>query len=154
MKKILLLTFMLASMSSLWAAGFKTLNVDLRDGSSVAITLADDLAISFDTENMVAESAASGKVEISRNDIVGMSHVSDAAIGSVDADSPEIEQQGRKIVVSGVADGTEVSIYRLDGRLEAADEVVDGRVEICLDCFVPGVYVVKINDMSFKVAVK
>lgn len=88
MKKILLLTFMLASMSSLWAAGFKTLNVDLRDGSSVAITLADDLAISFDTENMVAESATSGKVEISRNDIVGMGHVSDAAIGSVDADAP------------------------------------------------------------------
>lgn len=79
---------MLASMSSLWAAGFKTLNVDLRDGSSVAITLADDLAISFDTENMVAESATSGKVEISRNDIVGMSHGSDAAIGSVDADAP------------------------------------------------------------------
>lgn len=69
MKKILLLTFMLASMASAWAAGFKTLNVDLRDGSSVAITLADDLAISFDTENMVAESAASGKVEISRNDM-------------------------------------------------------------------------------------
>lgn len=80
---------MLASMASAWAAGFKTLNVDLRDGSSVAITLADDLAISFDTENMVAESAASGnKVEISRNDIVGMGHVSDAAIGSVDADAP------------------------------------------------------------------
>lgn len=88
MKKILLLTFMLASMVSAWAAGFKTLNVDLRDGSSVAITLADDLAISFDTENMVAESATSGKVEISRNDIVGMSHGSDAAIGSVDADAP------------------------------------------------------------------
>ena len=117
MKKILLLTFMLASMASAWAAGFKTLNVDLRDGSSVAITLAEDLAISFDTENMVAESAASGKVEISRNDIVGMSHGSDAAIGSVDADVPSIEQEGRKIVVSGVADGTEVSIYRLDGRI-------------------------------------
>ena len=52
MKKILLLTFMLASMASAWAAGFKTLNVDLRDGSSVAITLADDLAIRFDTENI------------------------------------------------------------------------------------------------------
>ncbi len=139
------------------ASSFGSMVVNFSNGSQAQINLSSDLKVTFDAGDMVA---ASDK-EVYRFPLAGIGEwFYHPSIKKEISSNPEIAFSGgniiidnRVLILSGFPGETRVEIYALGGELmHAADASREDAVN--LSAYPAGVYVIKIGDNNFKVALK
>lgn len=155
MRKFLLSAFVAFGMLSASAAnGFNCLKVNLNDGSKVDIVLSDDLKVSFTDNDLVAHSA-NVDVTVAKSDISYFEHLYDpeASVSEIAADAAGMTREGNTLNFAALPEGSVVAVYAASG-VCVSTATVSGDHSLSLDGLTPGVYVVTVNKMSYKVNVR
>lgn len=152
MNKFLLLFALPCLLAPVAASAYDQLSVHLTDGSKVDVTLSDDMTITFTPEELVAKSA-DVDVAVSRSEISHFTHVTPTGISDVVGAAPEFTFAGNTLSFTDLPEGSSVAVYNLSGMtlLQAAAQ---GSYTLSLEGFAPGAYIVTVNNISYKIAVK
>lgn len=136
------------------AQGFNVLNVHLADGTVVDIKLGTELRLTFTDTHLVA-TGTDATVEMPKADIVKMEHIFDEAAG-IDApvaDAAEFVREGDTLSFTDLPAGSLINVYTLGGT-QVRSIAAEGQCSIDLSGLSAGVYVVTVNNMSYKITVK
>lgn len=142
-KSLLLLSLLLASQIA-GAEGYKTISVITKDGNTTAVDIAEQTQIKFSGTQITF-----GDKTFNRADVVKFSYVKGSGTAAVktDAERP-FRQVGNSLIFSTDANAT---IFAVDGRKVISDKVEAGS-SINLASLASGVYIIKVNNETFKIA--
>lgn len=151
MRKFLL--FAIAAFASLTcvATSFNTVMIHLSDGSQVDITMTDGLSLSFDEHNLKA-TGSGADVTIDKSRIVKFVHARKSGVDCVAADGG-FSFDGDNLSFSNLPEGSSVVVCALNGAVVRNADAC-GDYLLPLQGLAPGVYVVSVNGMSYKISVK
>ena len=154
MRKILFLLLLAFGAHYASAKGYNCLKVNLSNGSTVTIVLSDDLQVSFTDDNLVAKGSLAD-VQIAKNDIDTFEHVYDASSSISDATigGTTMNQQGNSLNFSNLPVNTTLRVFDTGGR-EVMSENASSDFEFSLDGLTPGIYIVVVNNQSYKVVIR
>lgn len=154
MKKILFLLLVAFGAFLASAKGYNSLKVNLSNGSTVTIVLSDDLQVSFTDDNLVAQGKFAD-VQIAKNDIDTFEHIYDASSSISDATvgGTKMSQQGNNLNFSNLPTNTTLHVFDTGGR-EVMSENASGDFNLSLDGLTPGIYIVVVNNQSYKVVIR
>ncbi len=155
MKKIYTLIALLAASGLVsQAQTFKSVAVNLKDGSKVEINLADDLSATFDNENLFI-TTGDQDISVLRSQIESFIF-SDQAISGLD----EVTDSGHEPVITGgsmvfgdLPDGSRIEVYTIAGSL-VSEAVASGTYTLGLDTLPSGALIVKVNGVAYKIAAR
>ncbi len=155
MKKIYTALALLAAVGlGSGAQTFKSVAVNLKDGSKVEINLTDDLSATFDEENLLV-TAGDQDVAVPRGTIESFTF-SDKAFSGIDtpqADGAAPVVSGGNLVFGNLPEGSRVEVYSISGAL-VSEVVVSGEYTLGLDTLPAGAVVVKVNGVAYKIAAR
>ena len=136
------------------AAAYRSVAVNLTDGSKVEINLTDELSATFDDENLVV-SGAGEDVTVPRANIQSFSFSTKevSGIGSVGADSDAPVISGGVMTFDNLPAGTVVSVYNMAGMLLRSEQV-GGAYTLDLNSLTASPVIVTVNDVVYKIATK
>lgn len=140
---------MMAS-ASVWAANYHSLHISLKDGSVVSVNLSDELKASFTETHLHIESEGPA-VDVPRADIAGLAFKEEAGIEDAETAAPAFD--GDNMTFTGLPAGSVVSVFATDGRA-VASATAEGEFTLPLASLPAGVYIVTVNNMSYKISVK
>jgi hypothetical protein len=142
-KSLLLLSLLLASQIA-GAEGYKTISVITKDGNTTAVDIAEQTQINFSGTQITF-----GDKTFNRADVVKFSYVKGSGTAAVKtgAERP-FRQVGNSLIFSTDANAT---IFAVDGRKVISDKVEAGS-SISLASLATGVYIIKVNNETFKIA--
>jgi hypothetical protein len=142
-KSLLLLSLLLASQIA-GAEGYKTISVITKDGNTTAVDIAEQTQIKFSGTQITF-----GDKTFNRADVVKFSYVKGSGTAAVKtgAERP-FRQVGNSLIFSTDANAT---IFAVDGRKVISDKVEAGS-SISLASLATGVYIIKVNNETFKIA--
>lgn len=152
MKKCKILFLLLVFFCLRAAAGVDNiiLVVELNDGSHANFLLADKPKITFSVEqmNIVSENLS---MEFERSDIKMYRFAGDAsaAVCNTPAESKAVVENNT-LILSGVADGTAITICSVNGAIVKQSTSVAGRCTLPLYDLANGYYLVRYNNTAFK----
>lgn len=163
MKKFLLTLLLGAASLTGSAAGYSSVVVHCTDGTSVCIAMESDmqarvllstLELSCQKGYIEFPAADVNKLTFSTepgdNTLWGLSAIGDVAVdGSIE---PGVTRDGSVIRVTNLPDGSKVSVVTMAGAV-VTSAVVSGEYTMPVDDFTAGVYIVTVNDKSFKIAI-
>lgn len=154
MRKFLFLLLLVIGAHHASAEGYNCLRVSLSDGSTVTIVMSDDLKVSFTDENLVA-AGRFADVQIAKNDIDTFEHIYDASSSISDATvgGTTMSRQGNSLNFSNLPSNTTLHVFDTAGR-EVMTENAGGDFELSLDGLTPGIYIVVVNNQSYKVVIR
>lgn len=154
MRKILLLLLLVFGAHHASAEGYNCLKVNLSDGSTVTIVMSDDLKVSFTDENLVA-TGTFADVQIAKNDIDTFEHIYDEASSISDATvgGTTMSRQGNSLNFSNLPANTTLHVFDTAGREVMTGNAV-GDYELSLDGLTPAIYIVVVNNQSYKVVIR
>lgn len=132
------------------ASSFKSLVVNLHDGSQVQIGLSADLSTTFDGSNMVFSSPDSS-VEVPVTDIASWFYHPDECTGieGITKDEFGIQLDGRTIRMTNLPAKSSITVHDIKGKLLQSTSSDDSCV-INMNNFRPGIYILSVNNQSFK----
>ena len=153
MRKIFSFLMTVAFVVPLWAASYNMVCVNLSDGSTVKIVMTESLEIQFDDENLVANSDGS-EVTVPKTNIVNFRHTYDdgAAVENVLIDNGLTFENGILLFNDLPVDAV-ISVYDLSGKLLQRVNA-EGNFTLSLDGLAKGIYIVNVNNVSYKVNIK
>lgn len=151
MKRTLLIVFAAFFAIAAGATSYDVVSVDLNDGSKVDIALTGNLSLSFNSTHLLVK-GTDADFEIPKEKILSFSHSGESAIKEIAPDS-SVDLDGRTLHFKGLTDGSLISVYDLCGKsllsAKAANEYTLG-----LDDIPSGVYIVTVNNVSYKISLK
>lgn len=153
MRKILLASLVAIGVSGASGAGFNCLQVSLSDGSQVDIRMSEELRVKF-TETQLVAVGTDADVAVDRDDIVYFNHIFKdwGAVTGVSEDSaPRFE--GNSLMFDALPDGSSVAVFDTAG-VKVMSQTASGSHELRLGSLPSGVYVVRVNNLSYKVTVR
>ena len=149
--KYLLTAFLLLFVVNISAVERTTLIVDMRDGSHATVALLEQPTITFDGEMMKIVSTRS-TIEFKRTDVKRyrfhrreITSVEDQPVASPQATIAE-----NTVYISGVADGTVVTVYTTSGTAVCSGIASGEECTVSLDSLPSGLYIVIYNDTTIK----
>lgn len=140
---------MMAS-ASVWAANYHSLLVSLTDGTSVSVNLCDEFKASFTETHLRLESDGPA-VDVPRDQIANLAFKEEAGIEDAEIGAPAFD--GDNMTFTGLPAGSVVNVYAADGHL-VASTAAQGEFTLPLGSLSAGVYIVTVNNMSYKISVK
>ena len=148
-RKIIFFLLLLVTVK-LSAIEYTTLIVDMRDGSSAMVQLIEKPTITFDGEMMKIVSSKT-TLEFSRSDVKKY-RFSCHEVSSVEelSLSPQATIEDNTIVVSGIADGTAVTVYTASGTVVCSAVADGGSCILSLDSLPSALYIVTYNNTTIK----
>ena len=148
-RKIIFFLLLLVTVK-LSAIEYTTLIVDMRDGSSAMVQLIEKPTITFDGEMMKIVSSKT-TLEFSRSDVKKY-RFSRHEVSSVEelSLSPQATIEDNTIVVSGIADGTAVTVYTTSGTVVCSAVADGGSCILSLDSLPSALYIVTYNNTTIK----
>ena len=148
-RKIIFFLLLLVTVK-LSAIEYTTLIVDMRDGSSAMVQLIEKPTITFDGEMMKIVSSKT-TLEFSRSDVKKY-RFSRHEVSSVEelSFSPQATIEDNTIVVSGIADGTAVTVYTTSGTVVCSAVADGGSCILSLDSLPSALYIVTYNNTTIK----
>lgn len=152
MKKFLLVFALSLLLMPGVAAAYDRLSIHLTDGSKVDVNLCDEMSITFTPTELVATTDGVD-VKVSRSEISHFSHSTTSGISDIEYSGTDFGREGNSIVFSALPENSEISVYNLAG-IEVLKTTVGGDYTLSLDGYAQGVYVVTVNNISYKIAVK
>lgn len=122
------------------------------DGHKTTYALSDEPTISFSENNLVIKS---GRYELSFP-LSSVKDISYQTVGSLEqidmTHEPPFVVDDNILHFSGLGENTTVTIHSVDGRLIAKPKISSsGPYKIDLKEFIPGVYIVTVNNTSYKI---
>lgn len=147
MKKIALSLLVALSCISAKAADGKSLFVSFNDGSRIEFALSTLPEVTFGNDKMtVTSTATTACYELWK--VSTFTYGTTTGIQQIEANS-KFAFEGDRLIV----DGNQVSAFALDGKAVNLSPVIAGdKTIISLDGLTHGVYIIKINNKSIKVA--
>ena len=154
-KQILLTLLLAMSASGLWAEGNgeQTLVVWLKNGSQVRYLLSDEPKTTFED----------GVLYLNTNKVSISYHLSNVLRYTFEGDMPSVgidqlrpgevlvSQSDNAVTFKGLADGTPVQVYSVDGKLLGTQTARKGAVtEVSLAAMPTGTYILKVKDQTIK----
>lgn len=125
--------------------------VTLKDGSQWTFTFADKPVVTCQRGMFVVKTATDEKsTELA--DIDNYCFKANSSADLLEADKARLGYAMGQLTVSGLQAGTVVYLYSLDGMLVASTQAdADGRAVLDMNGCQNGVYIVKANEMSWKI---
>lgn len=148
MKKIALSLWVAFCCMTAHATDGKSLFVSFNDGSKIEFALSTLPEVSFGDDKMTIKTTTTASYELWK--VSTFTYGTTTGIKNASTDN-KLAWEGDKIIVDGKAN--EVSIYALDGKAVALFPTVnDDKTIISLEGLPKGVYIIKINNKSIKIA--
>ncbi len=135
------------------AEGYRSVAVNIIDGSKVEINLADDLTAAFDEENLLIASdgqdvaiprATIKSFTFSDKEVVGLDQVSAGAAPVV---------SGGKMIFTELPAGSVVAVYNTAGAL-LTEQKASGDFTLDLSTLPAQTVIVNVNGVAYKIATK
>ncbi len=152
MRKFLLYALMLCSALVSGAAGYNKLNIHLVDGSKMEVVLVSDLMLSFTETDLVA-TGSNVELTVPRESIVKFVHTPTQGAGIAEVPSDGMTLQGNTLRFNSLPAGSVVNIFTLAG-VQVRSLTAEGAVEIDLNGLSAGIYIVTVNEVSYKISVQ
>lgn len=156
MKKLLLSLAMAACTMFAWGAetdGYNCLRCHLQNGSHMDVVLHEDITITFNDSHLVATSSKA-TVEVPKSDLSIFEHLYVPGAGINDAtEETAANFDGNSIIFSGLPENSSIRVFDLEGRC-MKETTVSGSGYISLTDLSQGVYVINVNNKSFKVTLR
>lgn len=152
MKKIALSLLVALSCISAKAADGKSLFVSFNDGSRIEFALSTLPEVNFGNDKMTVTSTATTATTASYElwKVSTFTYGTTTGIQQIEANS-KFAFEGDRIIVDGTHN--QVSAFALDGKAVSLSPILAGdKTIIPLDELTHGVYIIKINNKSIKVA--
>ena len=162
MKKTLLTLLLGALCASASAAGIVSMTVHTTDGASTCIAMESDMTATVFNKTLVLN-CEKGTIEFAAEDVVKWTYSDEpgddslwglAAIGDVAGDSNDaaMTTEGGILSVSNLPQNSKVSVVSVSGSV-LRQATVSGEYVMSLGDFTPGIYIVTVNEKSFKIAI-
>ena len=149
MKKIALSLLIALSCISAKAADGKSLFVSFNDGSKIEFALSTLPEVTFGNDKMTVKSTATtASYELWK--VSTFTYGTTTGIKQVETNN-KFAFEGDRIIVDGT--NNKISTFALDGKaIKISPTTAEGRTIINLNALTHGVYIIKINNKSIKVA--
>ena len=149
MKKIALSLLVALSCISAKAADGKSLFVSFNDGSKIEFALSTLPEVTFGNDKMTVKSTATtASYELWK--VSTFTYGTTAGIKQVETNN-KLAFEGDRIIVDGT--NNKISTFALDGKaIKLSPTTAEGKTIINLNALTNGVYIIKINNKSIKVA--
>lgn len=144
--------FLTAAFGTMFAsAAYRSMSVDLTDGTAVAITLSDDINATFTTSDMII-AGGEQEITIERAKITGFTFSGEVSLDRITPDTtPAIN--GSEMRFDSLPDGSLIQIITSGGAIVNTIEA-SGSASVSLSDLPAGVYIVTVNNISYKIAVR
>lgn len=146
MKKLLLLMLGL-SIAIGASAAMQSIVVTKTDGSKVEITITDATKIKFAEGNITF-----GDQSFPRSEVSMWSYSANTGVSSVKVDASRLFTQAGSELTFKV--NANVMVFAVDGRLVVANPTVQAGSVVSLGNLANGVYIIKVNNASYKIVKK
>ncbi|MCM1292388.1 MAG: hypothetical protein NC111_03095 [Bacteroides sp.] len=164
MKKLLLSIVLMGCAMGLSAGinGYKTMVLNYKDGKTAIVSLEGGMTTKV-ADGSVSLSCAKGDVVIPtanlNNWTYSLNDVSDEdnewlGLTVTAADAVVIEISADRIALSNLPEASSVFLAGVDGRVIVAEGRVVGSLTIPVGDLTTGVYVLRVNDKSYKIALR
>ena len=149
MKKIALSLLIALSFISAKAADGKSLFVSFNDGSKIEFALSTLPEVTFGNDKMTVKSTATtASYELWK--VSTFTYGTTTGIKQVETNN-KFAFEGDRIIVDGT--NNKISTFALDGKaIKLSPTTAEGKTIINLNALTNGVYIIKINNKSLKVA--
>ena len=149
MKKIALSLLIALSFISAKAADGKSLFVSFNDGSKIEFALSTLPEVTFGNDKMTVKSTATtASYELWK--VSTFTYGTTTGIKQVETNN-KLAFEGDRIIVDGT--NNKISTFALDGKaIKLSPTTAEGKTIINLNALTNGVYIIKINNKSIKVA--
>lgn len=149
MKKIALSLLIALSCISAKAADGKSLFVSFNDGSKIEFALSTLPEVTFGNDKMTVKSTATtASYELWK--VSTFTYGTTTGIKQVETNN-KLAFEGDRIIVDGT--NNKISTFALDGKaIKLSPTTAEGKTIINLNALTNGVYIIKINNKSIKVA--
>lgn len=152
MKKILAAAMMALGALAATAADTHTLVIESVDGTKAEYAFESIPVATFDGDEMtITTGGGIDRVLYPMADVVSMTIDTQSAVKSVAGTSLRVAFAGMLLTAEGLADGAELRVYGMDGRLELTAVSYDGRAVADLSQLPQGVHAVTAGNKSFKI---
>jgi len=136
-----------------YAQNYRSVVVDMTDGSQTMVALEEGLTTKFVGAYVIFDSPTSSKVVLVKANIVSMSFSETSGIADVVSDSTAPVYGDGVVSFRGLPADSSVDMYDMSGRrLMHAD--ASGDYTLSLGDLTPGIYIVTVNRISYKISVK
>lgn len=149
MKKIALSLMVALSCLTAKATDGKSLFVSFNDGSKIEFALSTLPEVTFGNDQMtVKTTATTASYELWK--VSTFTYGTTTGISQVETDN-KFALEGNRIIIDGT--NNKVSAFALDGKKVSLSPIITGsKTVINLDGLTQGVYIIKINNKSIKIA--
>ncbi len=153
MKVKMLVAAMLLCSLGVSAESFRSMVVNTKSGEGFTVNLSSQLSTTFVDGNLVLTDTYVD-VTVPMSEVTGWYYsntVVDVAEAPV-AEDVNITHSGATIDIAGLKDNSRVSLIAIDGR-KVMEATPSQSYTVDLSGLTPGVYVLTVNDQSYKIAV-
>ena len=127
------------------------LKINFKDGTSATYVLSFDAKITFENAN-ICFTSRDWKFEIPICDLTNWTY--DLPLSSVEdviSENISITQTGDVLIVAGAPAGSRINVYAVDGKRIATVKSSSEKEYISTEGWSEGVYIIKVNDRTFKI---
>ena len=151
--KVLAASLLLCSSIPTMADGYRTIEIREFNGSVTTVEINDDTTTEF-YDGKIYFFGCEMDLEFDRNDVKSFNFVdTPTGIESVNADGTSPKFEKGRMSFSNLPAGSRIMIVSASGKI-ISDVRAEGDYCLSLDNLPNGVYVVKVNSVSYKVTVK
>lgn len=150
-----LLAMALATAPAIADSGYRSLVVSQHDGSKVAVNLTDDLSAQF-VDGMFVVTGSEADLSVEQSKIASFEFLTTTGIhdAAVDGSAAPVVSGG-SLLLTALPAGSSVAVYAVSGTKVAGAELpAGGDYSLPLATLAPGVYLVNVNGVTYKIATR
>lgn len=132
---------------------YRTMQVNLTDGTAVEVSLSGALKAQFTAADMLLTDGTTTDLTVPQTRIKDIKFLNPAGLNSVNADKPECLMVNNTLTFFGLPAGSKVDIWTVDGRA-VQSYTAEGTTTVDLNGLAGGIYLVKVNSNTLKISVK
>lgn len=152
LKKICFFAFMLSLPLVMSADGFGRIRVTMTDGSSTVISMDERPVVKFIGDKLVVKTDVT-TTEFDRSKVKTFNYLAPSSIDEITDGNSVVSNTGDSLLFDNLPADSEITVHDVSGKLFKS-ATATGRYKINIADLSAGVYVVSVNGISTKIAVK
>lgn len=150
MKKLLSLIILFVFAHSVMADDM-ILQIWQSDGNVVNIDLSEEPVTRYTDGNLIITTTKT-TISYPLEKVAKYTYISADGIESINGMRSKFSQDGETLIFSGLAQGTEISVYASSGQLIRKTKAgSQAKTTVSVSSLPPGVYLVKVNSITYKI---
>ena len=137
---------------------YKSIQVTKQDGSTLLIKGEQGISMTVNDEEMKFFTTPDNHISFPVEEVKGVTlseeegEVALAGIDEITAGAITVTRAGENLILGNLPVNSKISVVSTGGTI-LYSEVADGECVVCLSPYSPGVYVIVINNKTFKISV-